>query len=298
MKKSLFLVLMVLGVFSLVSCSDSADTLSASKAEKLVKKELKRLNKLESYESVQIGYFECADNDARYKLRQLAANEIMTYKCDKVMKKDRVRKSRTVRRQGWWGAYNDTEYYYEDVDVPCYFVTTALTEKGQKLVYEEKEIEPSADVKELRLDEEVDLSKYPESKVDAQEFPEQAKEAEAQPAEEEVVAEDEFQPDEEVPAEEVDVNNASARSAYEIAKDKENSEYVLLKACVVDIVKARNIMKTGDFSAKAEILFEYDVVTPVGRIYSSVYEGQRFLSSGFTFAFYQDKGWKLEGGDE
>ena len=69
-----------------VSCSDSPDELSASKAEKLVKKEMKRLNQLVQGYTVTTGYYECNDADIRYKYRQLAANDLITYKCDKVEK--------------------------------------------------------------------------------------------------------------------------------------------------------------------------------------------------------------------
>lgn len=134
-----------------VSCSDSPDELSANKAEKLVKKEMKRLNQLEQGITIKTGYFECNDADVRYKYRQLAANDLITYKCDKVEKPERVRKSRIVRRNYGWYSYNDTEYYWVNEMQTTYFVTIALTEKGQKLVMEEKEVEPDEDQKELLL---------------------------------------------------------------------------------------------------------------------------------------------------
>ena len=301
MKKQIAIFAAVIAALCMtLSCSDSPDSLSASKAESLVKKELKRLNQLEGAAYIQVGYFECNDNDTRYKYRQLAANDIVTYSCEKVMKTERVMKSRRVQRQSFWGTYTTTENYWENVEVPKYFVTIALTEKGQKLVYEEKEIEPTEDEKDLRLDYEIDLSKYPESSVDFAEFQEieEQEEVEEVAEVEEAVAIDEIEEEvyEEVEAvEETTKPQTPRKTAYEIAKDKENVEAVKLKAFTLDIEKARNIIKTGDFTATAEILFEYDDVTPVGRVLLGVYEGQRFLQKNVHYAFYQDKGWKLEG---
>ena len=282
----------------MVSCSDSPDSLSASKAESLVKKELKRQNGLEGAAHITVGYFECNDDATRYIYRQLAANGLVNYSCEKIMKPERVWKTRQVLRNSYWGSYTTTEGYWANEEVPTYFVTVTLTDKGQKLVYEAKDIEPTDDEKELRLDYEIDLSKYPEAAVDYVEFPETVEEVKETVAVEEEVEEPYY---EEVTdyAETEEADNSNARTpqktAYEIAKEKENYENVMLKAYELDIVKARNVMKTGDFSATAEVVFEYDDVTPVGRILLNVYEGQRFLMSNVSYKFYQDKGWIVTG---
>ena len=298
MKKQIAIFAAVIAALCMtLSCSDSPDSLSASKAESLLKKELTRLNQLEGTASIQIGYFECNDNDTRYQYRQLAANDIVTYSCEKVMKTERVMKSRRVQRQSFWGSYTTTENYWENVEVPRYFVTIALTDKGQKLVHEEKEIEPTEDEKDLRLDYEIDLSKFPETSVDIIEFAEATEQDEVEEVkevEEDFVVE-EYEDYEDVEPVEENTNTVTPRkTAYEIAKEKEYVEVVNLKAYTLDIEKARNIIKTGDFTATAEILFEYEDVTPVGRILIGVYEGQRFLQESIRYAFYQDKGWKLE----
>ncbi len=289
MRKCILLSVMLMAAMCLVSCSDSPDTLSASTAKKLFKKEVKRLNQLDSYADVQIGYFECNDNDLRYTYRQLAANEIITYNVKKVMKPERVKKTR-LRQSYWGGTYK--ENYWTTEDVPVYFVTTALTEKGKKLVYEEKEAEPSEDEKELRLDFEVDKSKFPEFAVKEEEFPDKASadsQVESAAAEADAVTDeeshdeyDEFQPD---------TDNASE---YEREKGKEAYESVKLQAYTWSIEKARNIQKTGDYTAEAEIIAEVDKATPVGRIVSGRYEGQRILVEKVKFIFYQDKGWTLD----
>lgn len=283
MKKYFLLSIMLLIAGCFVSCSDSPETLSASTAKKLFKKEIKRLNQLDTYTDVQIGYFECNDNDIRYKYRQLAANEIITYQVKKVMKQERVKKTRI--RQGYWGNYK--ENYWTNEDVPVYFITTALTDKGKKLVYEEKEAEPSADEKELRLDFEPDKSKFPEASVKEQEFPD-ANAPQTENAEEEAADE----PEEYDGPEEDDICVVDA-SDYDQEKSNETYEDVKLLAYTWSIEKARNILKTGDFTATAEIIAEVDKATPVGRIMNSRYEGQRMLVEDVKFIFYQDKGWTL-----
>ena len=266
MKKQVAILAAFVAALCMVSCSESSETLSASTAKKAFKKEVERVHEFEKAVEIPIGYFECNDNDARYKLRQLAANELITYKCEKVQK--------VIERRYW---KNDT--------IDTYFVTTALTEKGQKLVAEEKEIEPTEDDAELNKDEEFDWSQFPEASVEYEEFPEIVK-----PAEEIVVTDepidgvyDDYDYDSDEPQKEP--------SAYDKAKAKESYENVKLNAYEMDIVKARNIEKTGDFTAQCEFVLEFDEVTPVGRIYGQVYDGKRFLVEVVNFQYYQDKGW-------
>jgi hypothetical protein len=268
MKKHVAVLAASVAAFCMISCSESSETLSTSTAEKAVAKEAKRTHEFEKAFEVPVGYFECNDNDVRYKLRQLAANELITYKCEKVLK--------VVERRYW---NNDT--------ITTYFVTTALTEKGQKLVAEEKEVEPTDDDAELNLDEEFDWSKFPEASVEYKEFPE------VEEPEEEVIA---AEPDDGVYDDYDYDSDESAEpqkepSAYEKAKAKESCENVKLNAFEISIVKARNIEKTGDFTAKCEFVLEYDDVTPVGRIFGEVYDGKRFLLEDVHFQYYEDKGW-------
>ena len=161
-------VLLLLGAsVGLTSCDD--ETLSASKAKSLLKKEISRLNQEKAGIEITTGYYECNDDEARYKLRQLVANQLIDYKCERVMKPETVKKTRRVR-DGWGFTYNKT--YYETDIVPTYFVTVALTEKGKKLLWEEKEVKPTKDEEEMKADLELDSSKFPEGSVKEVEFPE------------------------------------------------------------------------------------------------------------------------------
>ena len=295
MKKLSSLLLILVAALCLTACSDSPDSLGASKAKKLFKKEMARTHRLEGFANVRTGYYECNDNEDRYKLRQLAANDIVTYKCDVVKKTERVRKKRRVQA-GYYYRYWTTESYYVNEEVDTYFVTVELTEKGRALLYEPQEAEPDEDTKELKLDQEIDLSKYPEYKVEAEEFSKPAAQAEAPAVVEtpDTVAayeesEEAFQPDE--PATEAVDSKASA---YDKAKAKEKYEDVMLKAFELDVIKARNVCKTSDNTAKAQILMEYEDVTPVGRVMMGVYDGQRFVSPTLHYTYFEDKGWQLD----
>jgi hypothetical protein len=275
-------------------CNDPS--LKAGKAKSLVKKEMARTYANEAVTGITVGYYECNDPDVRFKLRQLAANEVITYSCDRVKKAERVRKSRRVQRYSYFYSYYDTEYYYVNDTVTTYFVTVAMTDKGMKFIVEDREVMPTADEKELRLDFEPDLSKYPEANVEYDEFPEAA----AAPSEE--VAEEtpgvdpdmvEASDEEEVMA--VD-SESEALSEYQIAKSKENTEVVRVKAFDIKVVKVRNIKQNNDGvpTAKADLLVEACNVTPFGRIASQTYDGERELLKDNTFVYYQDKGWQLE----
>ena len=263
MKKHFAILVAFITAMCMISCSESSDTLSASTAKKLYKNECERLNTLEQGQEIETGYYECNDNDYRYKLRQLAANDLVTYSCEKIKK---------IKKR-----------YYRNDTIDTYFVTVALTENGQKMIFEEKEVEPTEDEAELKNDEEFDWSQFPEASVKFEEFPEIVKvqeEGDYLEVGDDNNYYDEFQPDEEP-------------SAYDKAKAKENKETVKLKACCYNIVKARNIEKTGDYTASCEFIVEYEDVTPVGRIFLEVYNGKRFRIKDAEFKFYEDKGWVL-----
>ena len=301
MKKQFAFLVAFVTALCLISCGESSDTLSTSTAKKVFEKESTRLNRLEGTAQIPTGYFECNDDDVRFKLRQLAANGIVNYSCEKVEKIEKVRKSRRVQRGGYFYSYWDTEYYYANETVETYFVSVTLTEKGKELVIEEKEIEPTEDEAELKNDEDFDWNQFPEASVDYQEFQQevmmknQELTKEPEPEVDSIAVIDEDYTDEEQPAEEVkETKPTKELSAYEKAKAKEEVEMVTLKAYGLNIVKARNIEKTGDYTATCEFVLEYENVTPVGRIYHSVHDGQRFLVENITFKYLLDKGWIMK----
>lgn len=296
MKKTLSVLAFGAVLLGLVACSSHQPKLPASKAKSLLTEELDRQNAA-GYANIPIGYFECNDDATRLSLRQLAACELITYSCERVQKPERVKKTRRVKRTSYWSSYYETESYWVNDTVTAYFVTTALTEKGRKLVVDSiPEPEPTDDVKDLRLDKEFDLSGYPEAKVDPVEFPGMAS---ASPLEEEGMTEmpsGDEEMGEDVPGEVTSNVVVDDRSAYERAKANESVEQVTVKAYEIDVVKVRNIIvsTTPNVTATAEAVLEYSDVNPVGRIVKKVYEGQRFLEKGIEFVYYQDKKWAIK----
>lgn len=268
MKKILTIAVAAVAVLCLVSCGCKTNTLKASKAKSLINKEMCRVHEDQVTQIVPIGYFECNDNSVRFTLRKLAANELITYSCEPIQK---------VRR--YWGRMDTTTVY---------FVTTALTEKGQKLVAGELEEEPTADIKELQLDREFDRSKFPEANVPEIEFPETGGAEEVATEAADYDGYDGYQPDYSGDEEEM--------SAYDRAKRKENVEPVTVNAYKMKVVKVRNIRLTNDnaTTATAEAIIEATDVNPFGRIVANVDEGKRELVKHITFVRYEDKGWQLD----
>lgn len=287
MKRISFVLLALVAAVCFVACGDSPDRLEPSRAKKLVKKELARLHQNQGAATVAVGYYECNSNEDRYKLRQLAANDIVSYSCEIVKKMERVKKTRRVQA-GYYYRYWTTESYWANEEVNTFFVKVALTEKGKKLVCEEEEVDPSEDEKELK-GKEIDTSKFPEFNVEEIEFPKLAKAEEAPEAtegDEDGVMDDEMYAEEDAAAQN--------QSAYDKAKAKETIENVELKAYEQKVVKARNVRTLENGAGTASVVMEFVNVTPVGRICQERYDGQRYAVDDINFVYYEDKGWCLK----
>lgn len=290
------------GMMALASCGGGTDTISKSKAKRILNKEMTRTHQDMFYGKLPVGFFECNDNDVRYQLRQLAANDIITYNCTKVMKTERVRHSRQVQ-QGFFYTYYTTEYYYTNEKVPTYFVEVALTDKGRKIVVDSipEVVDPlEADLKQP----DIDYDNFPESKVDPDEFPEppaavkpiaatESEEYEPVPPEEGL---DDFDPEE---VSEQVVNTNSDNREYDQAKAREHVEEVIVIAGENKLVKVRNIRVGSHRSegAQCEVVLERANVTPFGRIYGHMYNGQRILAKA-RFIYYEDRGWVVKSDDD
>lgn len=291
MKKTITFLVAVVTLLCVTSCCRNEQTLPPSKAKALAQKEMVRLNANLSYAEVPIGYFECNDADMRYFLRQLAACEMITYSCERIQKPDRVKKTRRVQRYFYYYSYYDTETYWVNDTVTTYFVTTALTEKGEQLLADlDIKAKPTADDKDMRYDMELNLESYPESSVEYMEFPEPTEEPDTLAAD---VVEEAQKPAELSPSA---VPAKDTRNEYERAKDREDYVMKTVKAYGLKIVKARNIVVSHipSTTAVAELVMEYTDVTPFGRVLKHVYNGQRELEKGVEYVFYQDKKWVVK----
>lgn len=287
-------IIVTLATFA--ACSDSPDSLSASKAKKIFAKEFERLGHNEHYNTIQTGYFECNDDETRYIYRQLAANDVITYKCEKIKKNERKRKSRQVVR-GFFFTYYDTEYYYVTDTITTYFITVALTDKGRELVVDSiPSAKPSDDDKDLLVNKEIDslnsIADYPENNVKYDEFgyPETSNVVTA--LNDEYSEKLESENDYTIPTKNTADTNKT--SDYEEAKAKETQTQVYVKSYKTKILKARNVLinNLGVTTAQAEILTEITDVTPFGRIISFAVEKHRNVVKA-KYIYYQDKGWQL-----
>lgn len=298
MKKilSFFVAILVLG--TLVSCGNDRDNLSACKAKRLYQKELKRTHNHVAAIEIPTGYFECNDEGSRTQLRQLEANGLITYSCTPVVCMDRVQRSRSVYKYDYWyGGYYDTEYYYVWDTTYRYFVNVTLTDAGQKLVYERPEIKPTKEDEELREDFEVNADQYPEAQVGPEQFPHMASNNADNAVQEDTtaVSEEAYAEEADTVAYESEPAGKAYANEYDRNKAKEHVETVALRAAEVKVFKARNIAvgsRDDQPEGSAQILMEYHNVTPVGRIFAHVYNGQRFMIQAH-YVYFEDKGWKL-----
>lgn len=287
MKKLCFLMTAV--IFMMTSCTmNSKDNLSSKQVVKLVNQQFKKEAIVNHYHVLTTGYYEEEDDNARYALRQLAANDIITYKCELIpCKKRESYRERYVKGYNWWTGSSEYGYRtaYRMVDKMAYFVTVELTKKGQSLVVEEAELPV---VEKDILDVEIDLSAFPESEVAFAEFPDTTKQQSIEEgADEPVEPVDEW----ETVAE--GDSRAEEKFAYDIAKEKENKVSNLCIAYTIKAISARNIQinpLTG--AATAEAIIEVSSSTPMGRIYEHAYKGQR-SAIDVKMDYFLDKGWVL-----
>ncbi len=266
------LMLLLCATASFVSCGGSSrDELSASKLKSLVSDDIEKYAQDLHYTSLKLGFYEQNNEDERYKLRQLAAAGVLTYKVERIEHKVSVRTG-----YDWWTGRTT----YKQVTKKAHFVTATLTEAGRKCILRDLP-EPMDDVdSDLVNNNDED---YPEFDVPEKEvFPEDQK---TQPA-----AEPAAEPEAEQPAAEP-AAEPKAKSEYEQAKDRENPSFFDLRTCKMRVSKVRNI-RLSDGEARFEAILEYHDVTPFGRVIDHVYNGDKKLVRGSAI-YYEDKGWTL-----
>lgn len=216
------------------------------------------------------GFYECNDSTHRNMLRELDANGIVSYRCERVVNPS-------------------------DQSV-AHFVTVKLTDKGRLYIEKEKMIQ---DLKDLEPRKPF-WKKHPENKVDADEFANGFVEAEVK-----AELEKPYDPDmlenifarlskqEQVEEEASPVNS---EYLYNVLRTMEWKDTVKLRGFVAKCVKVRNTitMPLDKTTALAmnELVLEVNNVTPVGRICMGVVEKGRF----FTYRYYgytRHLGWRM-----
>lgn len=269
---------LLMGVAFLSACGGNSKEFNASSAEKAIEKS-QALQDSASTVNLLTGYYELNDADARLKLRQLAANEMLTYSAEQI------------------NEYIPASYYRPARTREHIFVTVALTEKGKKYVVEQP---IKSEYKDL-LKNEPSTKTFPESTVAADE---QIKLVNPPTAEQNGEVETDGPMDEnDVPNVGYESEGSSSASAkastpYEKAQKRANSNKLNMLAMQLKVYKVLNLRNTEEMmkegKATCEAILEYDDVTSFGRIIGGITEGNRFRAENLKFNYYNDKGWALE----
>lgn len=260
----------VVGVLAMVSCGN-ADVAHITTGD--AKKAVEQLDALKNdvVAELSTGYYEMNNVEYRYKLRQLAANELITYKAEQINE---------YKTSYWRG-----EYVEEHV-----FVTVELTDKGRKFIAEQ--------VGDAEEDFFVDYTKFPEYNVAQEESitllnprANEGSEVVATTVEEEN-HEEAFQPDNTpvAPA-------TTPKDMLEEARAKLHSETVTVTAYRMKVTEISDLKCTEEMwsrgEASCEVKVEVDNATPFGRILLGVYDGMSHTNN-VRLEYFIDKGWSVD----
>lgn len=283
MKKCLMFVPLAL-LALLTSCDNTA--LTAGAVEDAVMMDVSWDNP-QLLKTFKVGYFEVSE-DRIIELRQLQAAGMITLKVEKA-----------VEEKVWRGWYNSSTDYIDH-----YYAEVALTEKGQKYVFEGEVKKGRKDIiKDMKDNEKEDVTpdymvNLPALKVTtllpnpssvaAQDETLEALNVNAQ-------AQDVVEDMEETVVDSTDA--APELSAYERAKAKVNATTVQVILGEMEFVKAKEIycpeewQKLGKASCK--IIIAFTGKTPFGYVYGAPAEGHRNIES-IELRRYEDLGWVVE----
>ena len=268
----------------LTSCDNTA--LTAGAVEDAVMMDVSWENP-QVLKTFNVGYFEVSE-DRIIELRQLQAAGMITLKVEKA-----------VEEKVWRGWYNSSTDYIDH-----YYAEVALTEKGQKYVFEGEVKKGRKDIiKDMKDNEKEDVTpdymlNLPALKVTtllpnpssvaAQDETLEALNVNAQ-------AQDVVEDMEETVVDSTDA--APELSAYERAKAKVNATTVQVILGEMEFVKAKEIycpeewQKLGKASCK--IIIAFTGKTPFGYVYGAPAEGHRDIES-IELKRYEDLGWVVE----
>ena len=283
MKKCLMFVPLAL-LALLTSCDNTA--LTAGAVEDAVMMDVSWDNP-QLLKTFKVGYFEVSE-DRIIELRQLQAAGMITLKVEKA-----------VEEKVWRGWYNSSTDYIDH-----YYAEVALTEKGQKYVFEGEVKKGRKDIiNDMKDNEKEDVTpdymlNLPALKVTtllpnpssvaAQDETLEALNVNAQ-------AQDVVEDMEETVVDSTDA--APELSAYERAKAKVNVTTVQIILGEIEFVKAKEIycpeewQKLGKASCK--IIIAFTGKTPFGYVYGAPAEGHRNIES-IELKRYEDLGWVVE----
>lgn len=278
------IVLLLLGA-SISSCTNgntlkqaSSTYIPESTIHKIVTEELKKENMLTNYTRFKVGYYEENDEYDRYELRQLEAAGVITYDVKRIEEKVRVRDGYEIdeRTYRWVEKYKTVSKYH-------YFVTTELTEAGEKFMvyslprYEEKPDKYLTPPPHQRFPE--DTVSIKEHWGDEEETPKASSSSVSSTANSNNTPVTEPKKDE-------------PKTEYEKEKAREHTTDVYVKTYSLKVMDARNIL-VKDGEAAALVIVDSEDVTPFGRILKGTREGEHEVFKA-SFQYWQDLGWTVE----
>lgn len=259
-------------ISALTACGDSKE-FTTGRAEDAIE-ELSIFQDSANVVSLQTGYYEENNADMRYKLRQLAANEMLTYSAEQI------------------NEYVPASYWRKAKTIPHVFVTVSLTQKGEKYIVSEPIKDKDADELKNKAKQEV----YPESDVAVNEQiplrnPQLVKE------EENETGDSSYSDNRNISNEPSYDSSNEELSEYEKAKAKEHSMTFDMLSYTLKVYKVKNLICTEESMkegrATCDAVVEVKDVTPFGRILDGVKKGDRDLNTGINFFYYIDKGWQV-----
>lgn len=267
MKKSLLVLGMALSAVVLTSCGGNKRN-NTQITEDAVKQAVERLSDFQKGKynvPVEIGYYELNNENARYKLRQLASNGMIAYNAEQINEYDA-----------------NNQLIAEHV-----FVNVEVTAEGKKYLLEKSYIDSlNCDVDMLnRFASET----YPMDDVAKKEIIPVRNPLYVTKDGSEDLTEDQ-------PKEISDVAQASP-TLYQTAKSKETVEDVFFLAMSKSIYKIENVVcdelmqKQGN--AQADVIIEQTEVTPFGRIVGNFTKGEKERVH-LTLKYFIERGWDVE----
>lgn len=268
--KAVGLAIVAVSIFA--SCGNSTE-FTVGRAEDAIE-DLPMFQDSANVIKLQTGYYEEGDANTRLKLRQLAANEMLTYSAEQI------------------NEYIPASYWSRAKTIPHVFITVALTEKGKKYIV----TEPIKDKDSEELKNKNKEETYPESSVASEEqIPLRNPQADSS--------------DDSSVESSPSYNNSSSSSSsqssssaestpYQLAKAKEQTETFQMLGYKLKVYKVKNIIATEESikngKATCDAILEISEATPFGRILSSVKKGDRQMAENIEFTYFVDKGWQVK----
>lgn len=304
--KRIIIITIAISEFLVIGCGHSSKTVSSALIVNQVNTNLSDLATNQAFVEIRTGTYECNDAEARKCLRSMSAAGLIDYSVDRYAwweKTSRnVKKSYTVRKSGWLGYYNDTEYKWvkEDDYQFCehYVVSVFLTSRGKKLEVDELPTPVKREDKDM-VQPVIKESKYEWNKQRIDEtWPEIENPFISPSRRRQEQMTDNAQKNSESQKKETSKEKTVYSDSLRVADYSElvfTSEPHYLKAYSVKAVKARNIVVIDGLTgpvATAEVILQKEKVTDPGRIYHGIDNGSRSLME-VALKYYCDKGWIL-----